>query len=139
MDKILPPRPTTTTIYLPHERDDHFLSTCYEDLEQCFQTLEAGIAADPLGIAERLLEEGLASPAHVKAAQLQGVDDYKKAGALVQHIRETVEHSPENFNTILDILNEFPWLQDSVKAIREEHGTNQAMEIMVSSQRSLCR
>ncbi len=85
------------------------------------RALTSAVAADPLAVAEKLFEKGLASSAQLRAAQLQTKDDHLKASELVVHIVDTVEYNPEQYKVVLGILKKFTWLQDAVKAVEKIH------------------
>ena len=92
-------------------------------LLKCARGLVVAVAADPLDIAERLLEKGIVSEQQVRAAQLQTKENHLKASELVMYLIDLVGSWPEKYESVLGVLDEVTWLRDIVKRMKETHRT----------------
>lgn len=101
----------------------------YLTLAQCRDKLCNGLSQDPLTVCNKLFTKKLVSEAQVRDCQLQSKNDYWKASLLVDTASQKIEAFPNNFETFLDILQEFPHLQDVVEHMRKQYKTNKAMAL----------
>ena len=75
------------------------------------------IAADPVTISAKLLEEGFIPQAQ-HDSKMQ--DKESKAKELVERVKGKVRLKPERFDTFIKILSEFPWLNEIVEAMNKK-------------------
>ena len=126
METSLLPNPNFTycsCTYQPlfHSRKNLNLNLKHLSFLKCTRALTSAVAADPLSIAQGLLERGIVSEQQVRAAQLQTKDNYLKASELVIHLTEIVGNFPGKYEEVLDVLKGFPWLKDGVKKVENMH------------------
>ena len=76
------------------------------------------IAADPVIISAKLLEEGFIPQAQHDSTKMQ--DKESKAKELVERVKGKVRLKPERFDTFIKILSEFPWLNEIVEAMNKK-------------------
>ncbi len=96
------------------------VSAEYRALLRATDKMTSEIAADPLTVASKLMANDLIPPVALGSAQLQAKEKELKASELVKHICSKVDNFPENFDVFLGVLDEFTWLQQLAKWIREE-------------------
>lgn len=88
------------------------------------EKLASGISADPLVVANKLLEARLAPPKLVRTMLLQSIDNYDKATKLVLEAVTIVESYPEKFRAFMNVLSDFLWLRDLVESVQKQYETN---------------
>ena len=86
---------------------------------QCTVTLCTNIAQDPLRVSQKLFANGLVSEAQVSDCLSQSKDRYSKASELLLVITTKIKASPDKFELIFSILNEFPWLREVMRTVRQ--------------------
>ena len=95
----------------------------YKTLIEATSKMTEAISQDPLAVARKLQEEGLAAPALVRSAQNQLKDDVLKASEIVTKIIGNVESFPENFGRYLKAFSDVH-LDQLVKYIHERYLIN---------------
>ncbi len=98
----------------------------YDTLVTINHTVSNSLSSDPLSIAQRLLAEGLISDITYSAVLHNATKtNQDKAAQLVEEVIKGVKHFPHNFERFLEIIEDFVWLNDLTKLIRNNHRKHQ--------------
>ena len=88
----------------------------YQCLVSITDMLISSIAIDPAPVAQKLFAKGVISSSALNSTNK---DKNAQASEIVEQVLASVKVFPQNFKVFSSVIEEFPWLKNLVKIIKE--------------------